>query len=93
MASTPLIERSRLINPKPAVPDGPEPRAALATDRHAHDQGWHQREDVVVAKAVIVAEEVTGVGHVHLGAEDALERPADRAAPCQSAAVVESSAQ
>ena len=68
-------------------------RAALASDRHADDDRRHDREDVVVAKAVIAAVEVTSVSQVDFSAEDTLDGPPDASTPCQMAAIVESGAQ
>src|SRR5262245_28657873 len=84
------------IAPDPSKPGraiGPEAGAALTSDRYADDERRPHGEYVVVAEAVIAAEEVPGVSHVHFGAEDTLERPADCSTPRQAAAIVEGGAQ
>jgi len=74
-------------------PVRPEPRSTLASDRHTENEGGHQREDVVVAEAGITAVKVPGVGQVYLGAENALDRPADVSTPGEAATVIERLAQ
>src|SRR5262245_22574802 len=63
--------------------------AALSANRHTHDECGHDGHHVVVAKPIIVAEEVARVREVHLSTEDAVGHATDVGTPRQTTPAVQ----